>query len=184
MNRIVTTIAAGAFASTLVLGAALAQNPTVGGAEMMADKPIAENASNAPNLTTLVAAAKAAGLVETLAGEGPFTVFAPTNEAFEKLPEGTVENLLKPENQEQLKKVLLAHVVPGKVTAESAMSMVEKDGGAHNTTTASQDALTLKVQDGKLVVFDESGGSATVTTADVMQSNGVVHVIDSVLLPK
>ena len=171
--------------SALALGAAFAQsNPTVGGAEMMADKPIAENASNAPNLTTLVAAAKAAGLVETLAGEGPFTVFAPTNEAFEKLPEGTVENLLKPENQEQLKKVLLAHVIPGKVTAESAMSMVEKDGGAHNATTASEDALTLKVQDGNLVVFDESGGSATVTTADVMQSNGVVHVIDSVLLPK
>lgn len=183
------TLIAAAVAA-LTLGAApvhtaFAQsNPTVGGAEMMADKPIAENASNAPNLTTLVAAAKAAGLVETLAGEGPFTVFAPTNAAFEKLPAGTVENLLKPENQEMLKKVLLAHVVPAKATSEAAMKMVEDDGGRHNVETASGDTITLAMQDGQLVVFDESGGAATVTTADVMQSNGVVHVIDSVLLPK
>ena len=164
----------------LVFSAFAAVSANAGGHGSIVDK-----AKAAGSFSTLLAAAEAAGLAETLNnGEGPFTVFAPTDDAFKALPEGTVENLLKPENQEQLKKVLLAHVIPGKVTAESAMSMVEKDGGAHNATTASEDALTLKVQDGNLVVFDESGGSATVTTADVMQSNGVVHVIDSVLLPK
>ena len=177
-------LALAAAVSFATLGVALAQNPTVGGAEMFPDKPIAENASAAPNLSTLVAAAKAAGLVETLAGEGPFTVFAPTDEAFAKLPEGTVENLLKPENKEQLTKVLLAHVVPAKATSDAAMKMVEDDGGRHNVETASGDTITLATQDGKLVVFDESGGAATVTQADVMQSNGVVHVIDAVLLPK
>ena len=173
-------------ASVAVAGAAGAQtaNPTVGGAAMMADQPIAANASNAPNLTTLVAAADAAGLVETLAGEGPYTVFAPTDEAFAALPEGTVETLLMPENREQLRKVLLAHVLPGTVTAQDAMGMVSADGGQHDTTTASGDALTLGTRDGSLVVFDESGGIATVTTADVMQSNGVVHVVDKVLLPQ
>ena len=161
-----------------------ASNPTVGGAEMMADQPIAVNASNAPNLTTLVAAVQAAGLAETLAGEGPFTVFAPTNEAFEALPEGTVENLLKPENKDQLTKILLSHVVPAEATSEIAMGMVSDSDGRHNVETASGDTITLAVQGGNLVVFDESGGAATVTTADVMQSNGVVHVIDSVLLPQ
>ena len=176
-----------AFAATIALaGGAVAQtaNPMVGGAEMMADRPIAENASNAPNLSTLVAAVQAAGLVETLAGEGPYTVFAPTDEAFAALPEGTVETLLMPENAEMLKKVLLAHVLPGTVTSADAMGMIRNDGGQHNTTTASGDALTLGMRDGALIVFDESGGVATVTTADVMQSNGVVHVIDRVLLPK
>ena len=182
--KFIKSIALAAAVSTAAATYALAQNPTVGGAEMFPDKPIAENASAAPNLSTLVAAAKAAGLVDTLAGEGPFTVFAPTNEAFEALPEGTVENLLKPENKDQLTKILLSHVVPAKATAEVAMGMVKDDGGAHNVTTASQDTITLKVQDGKLVVFDESGNAATVTQADVMQSNGVVHVIDKVLLPK
>ena len=179
-----TTLALAAAAA--IAGGASAQmaNPTVGGAEMMADAPIAENASNAPNLTTLVAAAQAAGLVETLAGEGPFTVFAPTDEAFAALPEGTVETLLMPENQEMLRKVLLAHVLPGTVTAEDAMGMIGSDGGQHDTTTASGDALTLGMRDGSLIVFDESGGVATVTTADVMQSNGVVHVVDKVLLPQ
>jgi uncharacterized surface protein with fasciclin (FAS1) repeats len=180
------TSALALLAAVALAGSAAAQmaNPTVGGAEMMADRPIAENASNAPNLTTLVAAAQAAGLVETLAGEGPFTVFAPTDEAFAALPEGTVETLLMPENQDQLRKVLLAHVLPGAVTAQAAMGMIEADGGQHDTTTASEDALTLGLQDGMLVVYDESGGVATVTTADVMQSNGVVHVIDKVLLPQ
>ena len=156
----------------------------VGGAEMFSSKTIAENAPNAENLTTLVAAAKAAGLVETLAGEGPFTVFAPTNEAFAKLPEGTVDNLLKPENKEMLTKVLLAHVVPAKATSEAAMGMIKEGGGKHNLTTASGDALTVMMKGDDLVVMDESGGTATVTQADVMQKNGVVHVIDSVLLPK
>ncbi len=159
-------------------------NPTVGGASMMADMTIVENASKAPNLSTLVAAVKAAGLVETLGGEGPFTVFAPTNEAFEALPEGTVENLLKPENKEMLTKVLTAHVLPAKATSEAAMGMIKDDGGKHNVTTVSGDAQTLQMEGDKLVVIDESGNAATVTTADVMQSNGVVHVIDKVLLPK
>ena len=173
-------------ATAALTGAAFAQmaNPTVGGAEMMADQPIAVNASNAPNLTTLVAAVQAAGLAETLAGEGPFTVFAPTNEAFEALPAGTVENLLKPENKDQLTKVLLSHVVPAEATSEVAMGMISDDGGRHNVETASGDTITLGMNGDNLVVFDESGGVATVTTADVMQSNGVVHVIDKVLLPQ
>ena len=166
-------------------GAAFAQdNPTVGGAPMMADMNIVENASKAPNLTTLVAAVQAAGLVETLQGEGPFTVFAPTNEAFGALPEGTVENLLKPENKEMLTKILTAHVLPANATSEAAMQMIEDDGGKHNVTTVSGDALTLQMEGDKLLVIDESGNAATVTTADVMQSNGVVHVIDKVLMPK
>ena len=170
--------------SGAVFAASHASNPTVGGAEMMADQPIAVNASNAPNLTTLVAAVKAAGLVDTLAGEGPFTVFAPTNEAFEAVPEGTVETLLKPENKDQLTKILLGHVVPAKATSEAAMGMISDDGGRHNVQTASGDTITLGMDGKNLVVFDESGNAATVTTADVMQANGVVHVIDKVLLPK
>jgi len=159
-------------------------NPMVGGAPMMADMNVVENASKAPNLTTLVAAVQAAGLVETLQGDGPFTVFAPTNEAFEALPAGTVENLLKPENKEMLVKVLTAHVLPANATSKAAMQMITDDGGEHNVTTVSGDALTLRMDGDKLVILDESGGTATVTTADVMQSNGVVHVIDKVLLPK
>jgi uncharacterized surface protein with fasciclin (FAS1) repeats len=183
MNRVTLLLSAAAF--SIAGSAAIAQDSVeVGGAAMFSNKTIAENAPNASNLTTLVAAAKAAGLVDTLGGEGPFTVFAPTNEAFEKLPEGTVENLLKPENKEMLTKVLLAHVIPAKATSEAAMGMIKDDGGKHNVTTASGDALTLMMKGDNLVVMDESGGSATVTQADVMQANGVVHVIDSVLLPK
>jgi len=156
----------------------------VGGAEMFANKTIAQNAPNAENLTTLVAAVKAAGLVDTLAGEGPFTVFAPTNEAFAKLPEGTVDNLLKPENKEMLTKVLLAHVIPAKATSDAAMGMIKDDGGEHHVTTASGDALTLSMKGDNLMVLSESGAMATVTQADVMQANGVVHVIDTVLVPK
>jgi len=164
---------------------ALAQDSVmVGGAEMFANKTIAQNAPNAENLTTLVAAVKAAGLVDTLAGEGPFTVFAPTNEAFAKLPEGTVDNLLKPENKEMLTKVLLAHVIPAKATSDAAMGMIKDDGGEHHVTTASGDALTLRMKGDNLTVLSESGNVATVTQADVMQANGVVHVIDTVLVPK
>jgi uncharacterized surface protein with fasciclin (FAS1) repeats len=159
-------------------------NPMVGGAPMMADMTIVENASSAPNLTTLVAAVKAAGLVETLQGDGPFTVFAPTNDAFAKLPAGTVDNLLKPENKDMLTKILTAHVIPAKATSEAAIKMVADDGGEHHVTTVSGDALTLRMDGDNLVVLDESGNTATVTTADVMQSNGVVHVIDTVLIPK
>lgn len=182
-KKVATAVAV--VAMTGLAGQAMAQdNPMVGGAPMYANKTIAENASTAPNLTTLVAAAKAAGLVDTLAGDGPFTVFAPTNEAFEKLPEGTVESLLKPENKDKLKHILLYHVVPAKATSEAAMGMIKDDGGAHNVKTASGDTLTLKMDGDKLVIIDETGHGATVTTADVMQSNGVVHVIDTVLMPK
>lgn len=160
------------------------ENPMVGGAEMMADKPIAENASNAPNLTTLVAAADQAGLVETLAGDGPFTVFAPTNEAFEKLPDGTVDTVMMDENKEMLKGILLYHVVPGKVTAEDIMTKIEEMGGEANFETAAGGTITAKMDGDDLVLIDEAGGGAVVTTADVMQSNGVVHVVDSVLMPQ
>lgn len=155
----------------------------VGGAPMYANKTIAENAPNASNLTTLVAAVKAAGLVETLAGPGPFTVFAPTNEAFDALPDGTVESLLKPENKDQLTHILTYHVVPADATAEAAMKMIEDDGGEHKVKTVSGDTLTLKMDGDHIVVVDEMGNEATVTQGDVMQSNGVVHVVDAVLMP-
>ncbi|WP_370853070.1 fasciclin domain-containing protein [Pararhizobium haloflavum] len=164
--------------------AASGDMPMVGGAPMDPAKPIPENASAASNLTTLVAAVQAAGLVETLGGEGPFTVFAPTNEAFEALPEGTVETLLEPENKDQLTKILTYHVVPAEATSAAAMQMIEDDGGKHNVTTVSGDTLTLQMDGDNLVVFDESGNAATVTQADVMQSNGVVHIIDTVLMPQ
>ena len=158
--------------------------PMVGGAPMDPHKTIVENASQAKNLTTLVAAVKAAGLVDTLSGKGPFTVFAPTNAAFEKLPKGTVDMLLKPENKDMLVKILTYHVVPAKATSEAAMKMIKDDGGAHNVTTVEGGTITLKMDGDKLVVIDEKGGGAAVTQADVMQSNGVVHVIDTVLMPK
>jgi uncharacterized surface protein with fasciclin (FAS1) repeats len=175
-----------AFAAILLGGSAtLAQEPvTVGGAPMYPDKTIAENAPSASNLTTLVAAVQAAGLVETLGGDGPFTVFAPDNDAFAKLPAGTVEDLVKPENKETLTRILTAHVVSANATSEAAMQMIADDGGEHHVTTVSGDALTLRMDGDKLVILDESGNTATVTQADVMQKNGVVHVIDSVLMPK
>ena len=158
--------------------------PMVGGAPMDPQKTIVENASQAKNLTTLVAAVKAAGLVDTLSGKGPFTVFAPTNAAFEKLPKGTVDTLLKPENKDKLVKILTYHVVPAKATSQAAMKMIKDDGGAHNVTTVEGGTITLKMDGDKLVVIDEKGDGAAVTQADVMQSNGVVHVIDTVLMPK
>lgn len=158
--------------------------PMVGGAPMDPMKPIPENASKASNLTTLVAAVKAAGLVDTLAGPGPFTVFAPTNAAFEKLPKGTVDELVKPENKAKLTKILTYHVVPAKATSEAAMKMIKDDGGKHNVKTVEGGTLTLQMKGDKLEIADESGNVATVTQADVMQKNGVVHVIDTVLMPK
>ncbi|WP_419716129.1 fasciclin domain-containing protein [Aureimonas altamirensis] len=156
---------------------------TVGGAPMYANKTIAENAVNASNLTTLVAAVKAAGLVETLGGPGPFTVFAPDNAAFEKLPAGTVEELVKPENKAQLTKILTYHVVPARATAEAAMGMIRDDGGAHKVKTVEGEELTLGMAGNAITVTDANGNVATVTQADVLQSNGVVHVIDTVLMP-
>jgi len=158
---------------------------TVGGAPMYASKNIIENAMNSKDHTTLVAAVKAAGLVDTLSGKGPFTVFAPTNAAFDKLPKGTVENLLKPENKEQLKKILTYHVIGGKAPTSAAITkMTKDDDNAHPVKMVSGDQLTTMIDGGKLKIKDESGNVATVTIADVKQSNGVIHVIDTVLLPK
>jgi uncharacterized surface protein with fasciclin (FAS1) repeats len=174
--------------ATLVLGlistVALAANPMVGGSEMMPAKNIVENAMNSKDHTTLVAAVAAAGLVDTLKGAGPFTVFAPTNEAFAALPAGTVDNLLKPENKATLTKILTCHVVPAKAMAADVMAMVKADGGMHKVKTVGGCELTLKVDGDKVTVTDEAGGVSNVTIADVTQSNGVIHVVDKVLLPK
>jgi len=170
--------------ASLMAGVAFADNPMVGGAPMLATKNIVENAVNSKDHTTLVAAVKAAGLVETLEGPGPFTVFAPTNEAFAALPAGTVDTLLKPENKAMLVKILTCHVVAAKALAADVMSMVKADGGQHVVDTVGGCKLILKTDGGKVTVTDENGNVANVTIADVVQSNGVIHVIDKVLLPK
>ena len=165
-----------------------AGNPMVGGAEMMPDMTIVENASNAENLTTLVAAVQAAGLVDTLSGEGPFTVFAPTNEAFAKIDPAQLEELMKPENQAALAKILTCHVVAADANSEAIFSMIDNDGGMHQVETVGGCILTVERsgngdnQD-MITIKDERGQVATVIQADVFQSNGVVHVIDTVLLP-
>ena len=156
----------------------------VGGADMFPSKNIIENAVNSKDHTTLVAAVKAAGLVETLQGAGPFMVFAPTNEAFAKLPAGTVDTLLKPENKAMLVKVLTSHVVGKAVLGEAIMKMVKDDNGAHPVKTLSGAMLIARLDGANLTLTDENGGTAHVTIADVKQSNGVIHVIDAVLLPK
>ncbi|KQZ31348.1 fasciclin [Mesorhizobium sp. Root552] len=184
MRKIATALFAGVVALSALGTVAYAENPMVGGAAMYADKNIVENAVNSKDHTTLVAAVKAAGLVETLQGAGPFTVFAPTNAAFEALPAGTVDTLLKPENKEQLTKVLTCHVIGAKAMAADVMKMVKDDGGAHKVKTAGGCELTLKDEGGKVTVTDENGNVANVTIADVEQSNGVIHVVDKVLLPK
>lgn len=156
----------------------------VGGAPMYPSKNIVQNAVNSKDHTTLVAAVKAAGLVETLQGPGPFTVFAPTNTAFEKLPAGTVDTLLKPENKGTLTKVLTYHVVPGRMSAANLMKAVKEGEGEAKLKTVSGDWLVAKqAGPGKLTITDAKGDVAMVTIADVMQSNGVIHVIDTVLLP-
>ncbi len=156
----------------------------VGGAAMYPNKNIIENAVNSKDHTTLVAAVKAAGLVDTLSGKGPYMVFAPTNAAFARLPKGTVQSLLKPENKAKLTKILTSHVV-GKAVMSSAISqMVTDDNGAHPVKTLSGATLIAMKKNGKLTLTDENGGVATVTIADVTQSNGVIHVVDRVLLPK
>ena len=159
------------------------KDPNVGGAPMYATKNIVENAVNSQDHTTLVAAVKAAGLVDTLEGPGPFTVFAPTNEAFAKLPAGTVDTLLKPENKDALVKVLTYHVVAGKITAKDLKKQIKAGGGKAVLKTVQGGSLTATLQGGKIVLTDEKGGTSTVTIADVFQSNGVIHVVDSVLLP-
>ncbi|MDN5786872.1 fasciclin domain-containing protein [Pseudorhodobacter sp.] len=159
-------------------------NPMVGGAAMMADMNIIQNAVNSADHTTLVAAVTAAGLVETLEGAGPFTVFAPTNEAFAKLPAGTVETLLKPENKDQLVKILTCHVVGKEVMSDALSKMIMDDGGKHPVPTLGGCTLEASAKDGNIMLTDENGNVAHVTIADVKQSNGVIHVIDTVMLPK
>ena len=182
-SRIARTLGACLALSVAVPVIAVAANPKVGGAAMYANKTIVQNASAASNLSTLVAAVKAADLVETLSGPGPFTVFAPTNAAFAKLPAGTVTTLLKPENKAQLASVLTYHVVSGNITAKAALAAIKAGGGKATLTTVQGEALTARVTNGKIVLTDAKGGKSTVTTADVMQSNGVVHVVDTVLMP-
>ena len=156
---------------------------TVGGAQMYPSKNIVENAVNSADHTTLVAAVVAAGLAETLSSPGPFTVFAPINDAFAALPAGTVDTLLLPENKDALTKVLTAHVVAGDLKAADLIAQAAANGGTATLTTVSGDTLTFAVEGGAAVVTDESGGKATVTIVDVDQSNGVIHVVDKVLLP-
>src|SRR5580693_7567526 len=160
------------------------KNPVVGGQEMYPTKNIIENAVNSADHTTLVAAVKAAGLVETLEGPGPFTVFAPTNEAFAKLPAGTVDTLLKPENKSTLTKVLTYHVVSGKWGAADIKKKIKEGKGKAELPTVEGGKLWASMSDGKLVLTDEKGGTSTVTIANVFQSNGVIHVVDTVLMPK
>ena len=164
-------------------GAVLA-NPMVGGAAMYPTKNIIQNALKSKDHTTLVAAVKAAGLVDTLMGKGPFTVLAPTNEAFAALPPGTVETLLKPENKATLVKILTCHVIAGKAMSGAIAKMAKDDGGVHEVKTVGGCILKLSTKNGMVNITDEKGGRARVTIADVRQSNGVIHVINRVLLPK
>ena len=155
----------------------------VGGAPMYASKDIVDNAVNSKDHTTLVAAVKAAGLVDTLKGPGPFTVFAPTNAAFDKLPSGTVDTLLKPQNKPMLTKVLTYHVVAGRLDAAELMRRIQAGGGRATLTTVEGATLTAMPEGGTIVLRDARGGMSHVTTANVYQSNGVIHVVDGVLLP-
>ena len=180
------TIHRAALAVALVAGAsapALAKNPTVGGAPMYETKNIVENAVNSKDHTTLVAAVKAAGLVDTLVSPGPFTVFAPTNAAFAKLPAGTVETLVKPENKATLTSILTYHVVPGTYTSKDLIALAKKGGGQAELKTAQGGTLAVISKGKNVYVADAKGNTAQVTTADVIQSNGVIHVINKVEMP-
>jgi uncharacterized surface protein with fasciclin (FAS1) repeats len=173
-KRSVLAVAVALMFGFSALHASAQKDPMVGGAAMYPTKNIVENAVNSKDHTTLV---------DTLESPGPFTVFAPTNEAFEKLPAGTVDTLLKPENLAQLKKILTYHVVAGKLTAKDIAKKIKAGGGKATLTTVEGGTLTAMMQGGKLVLTDEKGGTATVTIANVFQSNGVIHVIDTVLMP-
>ena len=173
-----------AFALVAMATATNAQTVMVGGAPMYPTKDIVDNAVNSKDHTTLVAAVKAAGLVETLKSAGPFTVFAPTNEAFAKLPEGTVPTLLKAENKALLTKVLTYHVVAGRVSAADLVAKIKAGGGKAELKAVSGGTLTAMLEGDKVYLVDEKGGKSWVTIADVFQKNGVIHVVDSVLMPK
>jgi len=183
MKKSLMSLLAGA-ALTIVSVSASAQNPTVGGAAMYANKTIVANAVNSPVHKTLVAAVQAAGLVDTLNSPGPFTVFAPTDDAFGKLPAGTVDTLVQPESKATLVKILTYHVVSGKITSKELKTWIKKGHGSYVASTVEQGGkLTFTEEGGKIKITDEKGGSAWITTADVIQSNGVIHVIDTVLMP-
>src|SRR5262249_18475657 len=167
--------------TTLVAGS---KNPMVGGKEMFPTKNIIENAVNSADHTTLVAAVKAAGLVDTLQGPGPFTVFAPTNDAFKKLPAGAVDNLLKPENKDALTKVLTYHVVPGRLSSQDLRKQIKAGSGMAMLKTVAGGTLTASLNGNDIMLKDEKGGWAKVTQANVFQSNGVIHVIDTVVMPQ
>jgi uncharacterized surface protein with fasciclin (FAS1) repeats len=169
--------------TTMGGGAVAATSTTVGGAAMYASRNIIENAVNSSDHTILVAAVKAGGLVETLSGPGPFTVFAPTNAGFAKLPAGTVETLLQPANRTTLQSVLTYHVVPGRVTAADLLGQIRAGGGKARLTSVQGGLLTASVMGGRVMLTDAKGGMAHVTQADVMQSNGIIHVTDAVSLP-
>jgi uncharacterized surface protein with fasciclin (FAS1) repeats len=190
MKHLSTLACASAAALALALGltagtASFAAEKTVmvGGAPMYPSKNIVQNAVNSKDHTTLVAAVKAAGLVSTLEQPGPFTVFAPTNEAFKKLPAGTVESLLKPENKDKLKTILTYHVVPGRMTTKMLKEKVKEGHGKAMLKTVEGESLTVMEKDGKLWIIDEKGDKAQITVSNVMQSNGVIQVINAVLLP-
>ena len=181
MNRI---IAVGVCAVALLAGTAHAQKPvTVGGAPMYPNKNIIENAVNSKDHTTLVAAVKAAGLVETLQGPGPFTVFAPVNAAFAALPAGTMDNLLKPESKATLTAVLTYHVVPGRLNSQALARLIKQGHGKTTLKTVQGEDLTLMMNGDMIAITDAKGGMASVSIANVNQSNGVIHVIDKVLMP-
>jgi uncharacterized surface protein with fasciclin (FAS1) repeats len=182
-KSLLTLMAGAALAITSVAASAQMKDPDVGGAPMYPDKTIVANAVNSPIHKTLVAAVKAAGLVDTLNSPGPFTVFAPTDDAFAKLPAGTVETLVQPENKATLVKILTYHVVPGKISSKELKKLIKKGGGTYSAKTVEGGSLTFTEDMGKIKITDEKGGSAHVTIADVFQSNGVIHVIDTVLMP-
>jgi uncharacterized surface protein with fasciclin (FAS1) repeats len=176
-------VAAPALSHAQSMSMSNSSDPMVGGAAMYPSKNIVQNAVNSKDHTTLVAAVKAGGLVATLEGKGPFTVFAPTNEAFDKLPPGTVATLVKPENKATLDKILTYHVVPGNYTSTELLNMISAGGGKASLKTVEGEPITLSMDGGHLVVTDAKGGTANVTIADVKQSNGEIFVIDSVLMP-
>jgi len=180
MNRYLITVIG---ATAMLASSAFAKNPMVGGKEMFPDKNIVQNAVNSADHTTLVAAVKAAGLVDTLQSPGPFTVFAPTNAAFAKLPAGTVDTLLKPENKDALVKVLTYHVVAGRVSAADLKKQIKAGGGKAELKTVAGGKLWAMIDGGSIVLKDEKGGMSKVTQANVYQSNGVIHVVDAVVLP-
>ena len=182
-KHILPALAVACLAITSIAASAQMKDPDVGGAAMYPNKTIVANAVNSPIHTTLVAAVKAAGLVDTLKSPGPFTVFAPTNDAFAKLPAGTVDTLLKPENKATLVKILTYHVVAGRISSKQLEKMIKKGGGTATLTTVAGGVLKASMSGSNIVLTDEKGGMATITTADVFQSNGVIHVIDAVLLP-